>query len=131
MVLGGRLLASEANGLVADRRRAKRVPMRYTGYRGTVNEQPVAIVDLSALGVQVRGQVRVRPRESVTLKLGWAMELPSTALGRVQWVQMETAMEPGEALYRIGLAFELWDVRLVKKIMQSCQELPVPSLEDR
>jgi hypothetical protein len=112
---------------VSNRRGALRLHMQGTGYRGVIDDRPVALIDLSVSGVQTRGPFRVRPDQSIIFKIGWPQDkLSCTALGRVQWVRFEPARPEADASYRIGLAFETWDVRLLREIMHHCQRTLVP-----
>jgi hypothetical protein len=111
----------------SNRRRGVRLHMHGTGYRGAIDDRPVALIDLSVSGVQARGPFRLRPGQSIIFKIGWPQdELSCAALGRVQWVRVEPARRETEASYGIGLAFETWDVRLLKEIMHHCQRMLVP-----
>ncbi|HWF84102.1 MAG TPA: hypothetical protein VG222_04630, partial [Vicinamibacterales bacterium] len=43
-----------------------------------------------------------------------------SAIARVRWVDVESERPAAEPTYRMGLAFEQWDVRRLKEIMQHC-----------
>ena len=76
-------------------------------------------MNLSLTGAQLRGSVRVLPDQPAVVKIGWPQDdLPCTALARVRWVQFEPDSLTESGLYRVGLAFETWDVRSLRDIMR-------------
>ncbi len=100
--------------------RAARVRMLGSGYRVLVDKQPVALINLSLSGAQVRGAVRVSNGQPVLVDIGWPQDrLSCAAISRVRWVQAEPEAAADE-MFRIGLAFETWDVRRLKEIMHHC-----------
>jgi hypothetical protein len=58
--------------------------------------------------------------QPVLVHIGWPQDtLSFTAIARVRWVQPEGDSGESESIYRIGLAFDTWDVRRVKEIIAS------------
>ena len=103
-----------------ERPRASRLGMLGSGYHVLIDGQPVTLVNLSLSGVQVRGTVRVTLGQPVIVKIGWPQEANSfTAIARVRWVQQDPCTRTREAVHRIGLAFETWDVRQLREIIGS------------
>ena len=101
------------------RPRDQRVVALGSGYRALIDGNPVALVNLSLSGAQLRGPLRVRPDQPAIVKIGWPQEeLPCTALARVRWVQFEPDFSRNESLYRVGIAFEAWDVRSLREIIR-------------
>jgi hypothetical protein len=112
------------------RARAMRIRMHGTGYRAVIDDQPVSLINLSLSGVMVRGPMRVLPSQSILFKIGWPQDDQlCAAIGRVRWVRFERTRGQEEAAYRIGLAFETWDVRRLKEIMHHCRQTLAPSFE--
>jgi hypothetical protein len=100
------------------RPRDQRVRMIGSGYRAVIDEEPAALVNLSLTGAQLRGWMRVAPDQPAIVKIGWPQDdLPCTALARVRWVQFEPDPSMESGLYRVGVAFETWDVRTLRDIM--------------
>ena len=105
----------------AARPRDTRVAMLGSGYRAVIDGRKVALVNLSLSGAQLRGSIRVLPDQPAIVKIGWPQdELLCTAIARVRWVQFEPDPSMDEGLYRVGLEFETWDVRGLKKIIRHC-----------
>jgi PilZ domain len=101
------------------RPRDQRVRMIGSGYRAVIDGKPAALVNLSLTGAQLRGTVRVLPDQPAIIKIGWPHDdLPCTALARVRWVQFEPDSSMESGLYRVGIAFETWDVRTLRDIMR-------------
>jgi len=101
------------------RPRDQRVHMIGSGYRAVIDGKPAALVNLSLTGAQLRGTVRVLPDQPAIVKIGWPQDdLPCTALARVRWVQFEPDSSMESGLYRVGIAFETWDVRTLRDIMR-------------
>jgi hypothetical protein len=106
-------------GRASQRPRDRRVGMVGAGYRAVLDGQPAALINLSMSGVQLRGVTRVRPDQPAIVKIGWPQDnLLCTALARVRWVQFEPDPTRSESLYRVGMAFETWDVRELREIMR-------------
>jgi hypothetical protein len=102
----------------ASRPRDRRVGMIGSGYRAVIEGRRAALINLSLSGAQLRGPVRVRPDQPTIVKIGWPREnLLCSAIARVRWVQFEPDSSSGAGLYRVGLAFETWDVRGLKAIL--------------
>jgi hypothetical protein len=94
--------------------------MQGIGYRASIDDQAVSLINLSLSGVLVRGPVL--PTQSIIFKIGWPQDsVWCTALGRVRWARFERSNGQDEAAYRIGLEFETWDVRRLKEIMHHCR----------
>jgi hypothetical protein len=109
----------------AARVRAQRVGMLGSGYRAVIDGQQVALVNLSLSGAQLRGSIRVLPDQPMIVKIGWPQdEAACTAIARVRWVQFEPDPSKNSGLYRVGLAFETWDVRGLKEIMRHLSGRP-------
>jgi hypothetical protein len=90
-----------------------------SGYRAVIDGNHVDLVNLSLSGAQLRGPIRVLPDQPTIIKIGWPKnDLLCTAIARVRWVQFEPDPSSGEGLYRVGLAFETWDVRSLKEIIR-------------
>jgi hypothetical protein len=93
-----------------------------SGYRAVIDGNPAALVNLSLTGAQLRGSVRVLPDQPAIIKIGWPQdEGPCTALARVRWVQFEPDSSMESGLYRVGIAFETWDVRTLRDIMRNLE----------
>ena len=104
------------------RPRDQRVHMIGSGYRAVIDGKPAALVNLSLTGAQLRGTVRVLPDQPAIVKIGWPQDdLPCTALARVRWVQFEPDSSMESGLYRVGIAFETWDVRTLRDIMRNLE----------
>jgi hypothetical protein len=102
----------------ASRPRDRRVGMLGSGYRAAIDGRQAALINLSLSGAQLRGPVRVRPDQPTIVKIGWTKDdLLCTAIARVRWVQFEPDASSGEGLYRVGLAFETWDVKRLKAML--------------
>jgi hypothetical protein len=99
--------------------RDQRLRMVGSGYRAQIDGKPAALVNLSLSGVQLRGSLRVLPDQPAIVNIGWPQDDdPCTALARVRWVQFEPGSLMDSGLYRVGLAFETWDVRTLRDIMR-------------
>lgn len=102
----------------ASRPRDRRVGMVGSGYRAVIDGRQAALINLSLSGAQLRGPIRVRPDQPTIVKIGWPRDNQlCTAIARVRWVQFEPDSSSGEGLYRVGLAFETWDVKGLKAIL--------------
>jgi hypothetical protein len=102
----------------ASRPRDQRVGMLGSGYRAVIDGRQAALINLSLSGAQLRGPIRVRPDQPTIVKIGWPKDNQlCTAIARVRWVQFEPDSSSGEGLYRVGLAFETWDVKSLKAIL--------------
>jgi hypothetical protein len=102
------------------RPRGLRAGMVGAGYRVLIDGQQVTLINLSLSGVQVRGAVHPVLAQPVLVHIGWPQDtLSFTAIARVRWVQPEGVSGESESIYRIGLAFDTWDVRRVKEIIAS------------
>jgi hypothetical protein len=100
------------------RARDRRVAMIGSGYRAVIDGRQVDLVNLSLSGAQLRGPIRVLPDQPTIVKIGWPKDDQlCTAIARVRWVQFEPGPSSGAGLYRVGLAFETWDVRGLKEIL--------------
>lgn len=111
----------------ADRPRAKRVAMIGSGYRAVIDGRNVSLINLSLSGAQIRGPIRVARDQPITVKIGWPQdELSCTAIARVRWVLVEPESSKDEEICRIGLAFETWDVRALREIMQHSAQAFAP-----
>ena len=109
----------DAEEAASARPRDRRVGMLGSGYRAVIDGRQVALVNLSMTGAQLRGPIRVLPDQPTIVKIGWPKnDQLCTAIARVRWVQFEPDPSTGEGLYRVGLAFETWDVRGLKEIMR-------------
>ena len=117
-------LDSEAPRRVAAaalRPRAHRVGMLHAGYRAAVDGQRVALINLSLTGAQIRSLTRVLPEQPAIIKIGWPQDQQScAALARVRWVELDGEPSAEQMIYRVGLAFETWDVKKLKDIMRHC-----------
>ena len=101
------------------RARDQRVAMVGSGYRAVLEGRPAAIVNLSMSGAQLRGTARVLPDQPAVVKIGWPLDDRQCAvLARVRWVRFEPDAARDEALYRVGMEFETWDVARLKEIMR-------------
>jgi hypothetical protein len=108
-----------ADGRLSLRPRDQRVRMIGSGYRAVIDGNPAALVNLSLTGAQLRGTVRVLPDQPAIIRIGWPQDdLRCTALARVRWVQFEPDSSMESGLYRVGMAFETWDVRTLRDIMR-------------
>ena len=104
------------------RARAERVGMCGSGYRVVVEDRLVALVNLSLSGAQVRGSIQVSRDQPLIFKIGWPQDREAcAAIARVRWVSLESEESQREAIYRMGLAFETWDVRRLKEIIHHCE----------
>ena len=111
----------EAEAAAARRPRAPRVGMLGAGYRAVIDGQHVALINLSLSGAQIRSSMRVLRDQPAVVKIGWPQnEQLCAAIARVRWVHLESELSNDESLYRIGLAFETWDVRGLKEIIRHC-----------
>jgi hypothetical protein len=111
-----------ASGRSSLRPRDQRVRMIGSGYRAVIDGKPAALVNLSLTGAQLRGTVRVLPDQPAIITIGWPQDdLPCTALARVRWVQFEPDSSMESGLYRVGIAFETWDVRTLRDIMRNLE----------
>ena len=109
------------------RPRDRRVGMLGSGYRAVIDGRQVALVNLSLSGAQLRGPIRVLPDQPTIVKIGWPKnDLLCTAIARVRWVQFEPDPSSGEGLYRVGLAFETWDVRGLNEIISHREPTEAP-----
>ena len=91
------------------------------GYRAVIDGQHVALINLSLSGAQIRSSMRVLRDQPAVVKIGWPQnEQLCAAIARVRWVHLESELSNDESLYRIGLAFETWDVRGLKEIIRHC-----------
>jgi PilZ domain len=103
---------------IAARPRDRRVGMLGSGYRAAIDGRQAALINLSLSGAQLRGPVRFRPDQPTIVKIGWTRDdLLCSAIARVRWVQFEPDASSGEGLYRVGLAFETWDVQRLKAML--------------
>ena len=104
------------------RARAERVGMFGSGYRVVVEDRQVALVNLSMSGAQVRGAIHTARDQPLIFKIGWPQDREAcAAIARVRWVSLDSEEPQREAIYRIGLAFETWDVRRLKEIIRHCE----------
>jgi PilZ domain len=104
------------------RARAERVGMFGSGYRVVVEDRQVALVNLSMSGAQVCGAIHAARDQPLIFKIGWPQDREAcAAIARVRWVNLESEEARREAIYRIGLAFETWDVRRLKEIIRHCE----------
>jgi hypothetical protein len=104
------------------RPRAERVGMFGSGYRVVVDDRQVALVNLSMSGAQVRGPIEVSRDQTLIFKIGWPQDRDAcAAIARVRWVSLESGESRCEGIYRMGLAFETWDVRRLKEIVRHCE----------
>jgi hypothetical protein len=104
------------------RPRAERVGMCGSGYRVAIDDQYVALVNLSLSGAQVRGSIQVSCDQPLIFKIGWPQDREScAAIARVRWVSRESGESERDGIYRMGLAFEAWDVRRLKDIIHHCE----------
>ena len=115
----------------AVRPRALRVPMDGSGYQVVVEgRRRVSLVNLSLSGAQVRGALTVLPQQPLIVNIGTLHEARSCgAIARVRWVQPDRELSREEEIYRIGLAFETWDVRRLKEILDAISRRHVPKSE--
>jgi hypothetical protein len=112
--------SARAADTAAHRARAERLPMVGAGYRAVIDGQTVALINLSLTGAQVRGPVHAPKNRPTILQIGWPQDKVScSAIARVRWIEVESET-PAGSTYRMGLAFEEWDVRRLKEIMQHC-----------
>jgi hypothetical protein len=103
---------------IASRPRDRRVGMLGSGYRAAIDGRQASLINLSLSGAQLRAPVRVRPDQPTIIKIGWTRDdLLCSAIARVRWVQFEPDASSGEGLYRVGLAFETWDVQRLKAML--------------
>jgi hypothetical protein len=114
----------------SDPPRAVRLHMEGTGYRATLDDETVSLTNLSLSGVLVRSQTSAVPGPPMIFKIGWPQDRRGcAAIGRVRWVRFDPAKRQEEATYRIGLAFETWDVRRLMDIVGHCRQAPIPLIE--
>lgn len=119
-----------ADGSPVHRPRARRVGMVGAGYRAVVDGQHVALINLSLSGAQVRSSMSVLRDQPAIVKIGWPQDDQlCAAIARVRWVELESEGFNDERIYRVGLAFETWDVRGLKEIMRHCGRTFVSSSE--
>ena len=119
-----------AGGPLVHRPRARRVGMVGAGYRAVVDGQHVALINLSLSGAQVRSSMSVLRDQPAIVKIGWPQDDQlCAAIARVRWVELESEGSNDERVYRVGLAFETWDVRGLKEIMRHCGRTFVSSSE--
>jgi hypothetical protein len=105
----------------AQRPRARRVGMLGAGYRAVIDGRHVALINLSLSGAQIRSSMCVLRDQPAIVKIGWPQdEQLCAAIARVRWVHLESEPSSDESIYRIGLAFETWDVRGLKEIIRHC-----------
>ena len=98
-----------------------------SGYRAAIDGRQAVLVNLSVTGAQLRGPIRVLPDQPTIVKIGWPKEdLLCTAIARVRWVRFEPDPSSRGGLYRVGLAFETWDVRGLKEIIRHCAPSEAP-----
>ncbi len=110
--------------------RATRTGMLGSGYRVVIDGRQVALINLSLTGAQMRGPLRLERDQPVLVKIGWPQDnLSFTAIARVRWVELEPEPRDNQPVYRTGVAFETWDVRRLKEIIQSRGRTPAPSAE--
>lgn len=108
----------------APRPRANRVGMLHAGYRAAIDGQRVALVNLSLTGAQIRSLTRVLPEQPAIIKIGWPQDEQScAALARVRWVELDDERSGEQVIYRVGLAFETWDVKKLKDIVRHCERM--------
>jgi hypothetical protein len=101
-----------------------------SGYRVLIDGRHVALIDLSLSGVQIRGSLHLALGHPVILKIGWPQDqLSFTAIARVRWVRPEPDSRDSELMYRIGLAFETWDVRRLREIIGTRGRSSTPTAE--
>ena len=77
------------------------------------------LIDLSCSGVQLDTAMPVRPGQTMILKIGYAGQPLQPALARVQWVSLSDDIN--DEGFRVGLAFEMWDVRLLRGLVNYCR----------
>ena len=112
------------------RARAERVGMCGSGYRVVIEDRHVTLVNLSMSGAQVRGAIHASRDQPLIFKIGWPQDREAcAAIARVRWVSLESEEAQREAIYRIGLAFETWDVRRLKEIIRHCERTFAPKVE--
>lgn len=112
------------------RARADRVGMFGSGYRVVVDERLVALVNLSLSGAQVRGPIQVSRDQPLIFKIGWPQDREAcAAIARVRWVSLESEEAERDTIYRMGLAFETWDVRRLKEIIRHSERMFAPKGE--
>jgi hypothetical protein len=115
---------------LVQRPRARRVGMVGAGYRAVVDGQHVALINLSLSGAQVRSSMSVLKDQPAIVKIGWPQDDQlCAAIARVRWVELESGGSNDERIYRVGLAFETWDVRGLKEIIRHCGRTFVSSSE--
>ena len=113
--------AQHSVAAAARRPRAHRVGMLHAGYRAAIDGQRVALINLSLTGAQIRSLTRVLPEQPAIIKIGWPQDEQScAAIARVRWVELDGEPSGAPIIYRVGLAFETWDVRKLKDIMRHC-----------
>jgi PilZ domain len=119
-----------ADAAPVHRPRARRVGMVGAGYRAVIDGQHVALINLSLSGAQIRSSMRVLRDQPAIVKIGWPQDDQlCAAIARVRWVELESDHSNDERIYRVGLAFETWDVRGLKEIMRHCGRTFVSSSE--
>jgi PilZ domain len=113
-----------------ERPRASRTGMLGSGYHVVIDGRHVALINLSLTGAQIRGPLRLERDQPVIVKIGWPQDRVSfTAIARVRWVQLEPEPRDNQPVYRTGVAFETWDVRRLKEIIQNCDRTSSPTAE--
>jgi PilZ domain len=112
------------------RPRAARTGMLGSGYHVVIDGRHVALINLSLTGAQIRGPLRLERDQPVIVKIGWPQDRVSfTAIARVRWVQLEPEPRDNQPVYRTGVAFETWDVRRLREIIQNCDRTSSPTAE--
>jgi hypothetical protein len=113
-----------------ERPRAARTGMLGSGYHVVIDGRHVALINVSLTGAQIRGPLRLERDQPVIVKIGWPQDhLSFTAIARVRWVQLEAEPRDNQPVYRTGVAFETWDVRRLKEIIQSRDHNSSPTAE--
>jgi hypothetical protein len=80
------------------------------------------LVNLSMSGAQTRGAIQAARDQPLIFKIGWPPDREAcAAIARVRWVSLESEEAQRETIYRIGLAFETWDVHRLKEIIRHCE----------
>lgn len=102
----------------SNRRGAPRVNLVSSDIAVRLGNETVSGVDFSLRGIQFRCATRVVPGSTVLLNLQWREEKPAVALGRVMWATFERPTHTASPHYRVGVAFETVDTRLIRTMLQ-------------
>jgi len=99
-------------------RKAPRFPIQEAA-PASVDGQPVRVVDLSVIGVQLVGQEEMRPKQRLSVTLG-ARHAAVVAAGTVVWARQELSRKG--PTYRAGIEFEAQDRDAIDAFIKTHKE---------